>query len=407
MDRQTKPRDRSKASPVQLIVMGKSATLHLRKLMASVEDQMVIDTIETLPAAAEDNASKALIVMPVAPARTALRESLLAGSPPADAAGEYVAKTQALLSAAYKLRRNLVIVDAAMLERADHGLLMALTQRFGLASAEPAPRAAPDADGMCEPTDMLDVLAQSALAANSEAASLADEIEAMHTGPVGPRDLSLQDLQSAFADWQAQRSFDAQEDTAATARVTSERDQLRGQTERLLREADLHETTIAAMRQELAATEDLIAERNLLRTQTARLLDEAAEAWRNAITLNTSEKASQAQAALLRENTGLLADHLDEQFAGHQARIRISDQQQRAWAAERQSLLDRVFNMEAKANAEAQANASAREAVAQLEDMNAQLTARLDQMHASTSWRVTQPIRALRRALPQPSAPDA
>lgn len=418
MDRQTKRPDLSKTSPVHLLVMGTSATLHLQKLMVGFENKLIIDTIETLPAVLEDRATKALIVMPVAPARATLRESLLAGSAPADAIGLYVDKTQAVLRAAYKMRRSLIIVDAEALEHAEHGLLVALTQRFGLALAEPAPRATLDADDKRRPTDMLDLLAQSALAASPEAASLADEIEAMHTGPVGARDVALQDLESAFADWQIQRDVHAQVKDLAAARntqqdldaeianannLTLERDLLRTQIERLLDKADRQE---AALRQELTATESLIAERNLLRTQTARLLDEAAEAWRSVRALDASEKASLAQSALLRENTGLLADHLGQQVADHRAMICASEMQHRIWAAERQSLLDRVFGMEAAANAQAQAAAAAHQAVAQLEEHNAQLTARLDQMHASSSWRLTQPMRALRRALPLPPASE-
>lgn len=408
MARQT---TRPKTPAARVLVLGETAASQLADLLSGLNSQIALEPIDTFASVQDADTTDAPIVIPVPPARAALREKLREGMPPGDAIKAYMAETRTLLETTRALQSNVIIVDADMLKSADPRLCDALAQHLNIL-AEPrralAPTKAPTPDRM-------DLLAWSLLAASPDAICLAGEIEALHTGPVSPREMTLQNVETTLADWQKPAAVPqdtpshatASQDAATLENLISERNLLRAQTEDLLGEVEKREAALDALRQEAATAESLLAERNLLRVQTARLLDGTDEIQRAFAALTISEKTNVAQSALLRENTLLLANHLSQQLCRQQSDLIAREAEHRNRAAERQSLLDRLATAEAEARAQTQAAAALRDVVALLEQNNTQLAAHLDQVPAASSSHVSAPAQILQGASPLPAGSES
>lgn len=221
-------------------------------------------------------------------------------------------------------------------------------------------------------------VAAALLATDAQALTLLDELEAMCLGPVSPR---LPDPQMIVAAAQVVDRLTEEprllHDSLAQTRaevdsLTGERGLLRdslaqvqGDVDRLAKERGLLRESLT---QAQAEVDRLAEERGLLRENLAQLLAETerlqeAQAAGARQILHDSQ-AARAESALLNARVAALRRQLEDAQVQHDARAAVSGAQILRLSAELQATRDHVARI-----------------------------------HASSSWRVTRPMRAVRRRL--------
>ncbi|MCC5969252.1 MAG: hypothetical protein JJU15_04840 [Pararhodobacter sp.] len=293
-----------------------------------------------------------------------MRAMLDAGSAPDTALQNWTKHASAILQRCRKNRRRVVLVDAAMLRTLPAAIAEALSGRLGL-RFDTVPDAAPAEKK--EFDDIHTAITEAMLISDLKARDLAEELEAMMLGPVSaPGDPVKAGVNGA----QKLRS------------LATERDLLREALRQHLEELDtmraaLTKTEGAAKAQSTELQKKLsTAESDLASTTQERdLLREELRQMQDSVQTLLAENAKVADRHLLKAQCEALERRLDD--AAERQRLRDSVQ-----GAEMLKLAMLLQAERGQTNADLQ---NARDEIQRL--------------LASTSWRVTRPIRVMKRGL--------
>lgn len=416
------PTAKAKALPL-LVASDDPAVLDaVHALVADTEPPVELTPLHPLDAALAQDA-EAPVLVPLRLPFDHLRMALQAGETPADVLDAWCNETEALLQSCRKARRRVVMIDAGMLTARPSATAEALGARLGL-------RFKAIAEGQAAPTSGLacihSAIAASLLAMDVRAMELADELESMIVGPIAPRTPSRDEISTA-----------AQE----VASFAEERDLLRENLSQMLSEVEEMRDALSRREEETSKLEAARAE-SVAALGRAREETEALRRERDAATARATqleEKLSQADAArhtlteerdLLRENLSqmlseterLIAEKSDESEkyllkAQLDAVTRQLEEAQERRAARESVLGTEILQLAGQARAErdklaAELHAANQEA-AQLkataskerDRLTAELEAARDEIArilASSSWKITKPMRAVRRGLTRP-----
>ena len=351
------------------------------------------------------------ILVPVLMPLDHMVRDLSAGKAPDESLATWCTGVGALLVQCRRARRRIVLVDAGQVSRDALDVLAALRATLGPdlgeARAEDAEMADALPDGMdtveqaCAPAEAMAAIASGVLAQDSHAQELADELEAMMVGPVSPRMpsrgalgaaagvmLGLGEerdlLRESLAHLQGEMAQHAAAHAEALARLTDERDLLRESLTRMQAEITRQH---AEDRQSMA---HLTEERDLLRESLTQMRAEN-ERLAEDLTDRTEQTLLQAQIDALGRQLEDVRSLQARREAALGAEILVLGGRARARDALAASL--------AEANDRAMQKAQeARQLAAELAEARAQV----DALHASTSWKVTKPIRAVKQGLRRP-----
>lgn len=328
-----------------------------------------------LPAAdlaAHDGLAPALagaspVVVVCAPALMDLAQMMADGLAPTAALERWTQTTAALIADLRPYRRRVTLLDRAALSAPGPEFCAALSARLGLAVTPPAesPDLAPDV--IPEPSPVLFALAQMLLGSDPRAARLAAELDAMM---LIDRGNGLRDTPAALAELAFAAISGAEQARGQVAEqialLAAERDLMADQLAVIQAgiEADIGDQ--AALEAELAQTRDALA------AQTAR----ADDLVRDLLALGQSEEALQAELDLAH------AAVASARRAETEAQARV-DEARRELAALALASDSKIRAQAARITEETKARAEAEQREAEI--------------RASTSWRITGPMRRLVR----------
>ena len=383
------------------------------------------------------------ILVPVLMPLDHMVRDLSAGKAPDESLATWCTGIGALLVQCRRARRRIVLVDAGQVSRDALGVLAALRATLGPdlgeARAEDAEMADVLPDGMdtvgqaCAPAEAMAAIASGVLAQDSHAQELADELEAMMVGPVSPRMPSRDTLGAAagvmlglgeerdllresLAHLQGEMAQHAAAHAEALTRLTDERDRL---------QQDLARTSEEMAQQGAAHAEALARltdERDLLRESLTRMqaeitrqhaedrqsmahLTEERDLLRESLTQMRAENERLAEDLADRTEQTLLQAQIDALGRQLEDVRSLQARREAALGAEILVLGGRARAREALADSLAEANDRAMQKAQEARQLAAELAearAQVDALHASTSWKVTKPIRAVKQGLRRP-----
>lgn len=317
-----------------------SAEPGMREALAAMSPPMLtLRAFSDLGTALREPADHPLL-LPMRLLPALLRDALEKGQPPGRVIDEWVARNRSILQACRGHRQRVIIVDAEALARRDMALAVALGKRLGLAFSgmtTAAPAAPPSR--VAPENDLIAVLTDALLSRAPQARALADEIAAMQLGRRGGPTLGMDGVLRACD---------------RLTQLIGERDQLRH--------------SLAALTGEIEAREQSLRERRELTAENILLAAQLAATER--------QLASNQDSALHRESVlgmEILESRrrMDGKLAAAEALL--ADTQERARRREE------LLGME-------------------ILESRRRLEAALHAIHGSLSWRVTGPLRAMRRA---------
>ena len=363
----------AKALPL-LIASGDPAVLNaIRALVANAEPPVEVTPSDALDAALAQDAQTPVIV-PVRLPLDHLHKALQAGDAPGTALDSWCKDAEALLKACRKARRRVVMIDAGMLTARPAAAAKALGARLGL-------RIKAVAEGQAarksELSPIHSAIAASLLATDVRATELADELEAMIAGPVGPRTPSRDEVSTA-----------AQE----AASLAEERDLLRETLQQMLSETERLRGEKAELEKKLDVTDAARADLE------ARLEKERNDAEA------ASQKAAQDTASLTEERD-LLRENLQHMLSETERLIAAkSDESEKHLLKAQLDAVNRQIEeaREARRMRESLLGTEILKLVGQLRNAQAREKEARDEIariHASTSWKVTVPMRAMKKGL--------
>lgn len=323
-----------------------------------------IDAIDALAKAAsprvsvrrEDSLDTALaqgqtapVIVPVAMPLQHLSDLVAKGSAPDAALEQWRGHAEAVLRACRKNRRRVVLLDAGMLQATPADVAIPLGARLGLRfGAVPAPTTSEKA----EFAEIQTAIAATALAGDAKALDLADELEAMILGPVSAR-IPSKEI-GRFANDKLNN-------------LEKERDLLRANVVQLLGEMQTLRDTLTQKEETEKKFETITEERDLLR-ENLRLLHESTETL-------LAEKEKFSDRPLLKAQ----CEALERQLSDARESLR-----------QREAVLGAEVLRQTKHLQEETARLSA-----ELQGARDEITSLL----SSTSWKVTSPMRAVKRTL--------
>lgn len=342
------------------------------------------------------------VIMLMSTPQDHMRATLAAGSAPDTALQQWTKHTSAVLQRCRKNRRRVVLIDAGMLRARPAAIAEALSARLGV-RFDTVPEAAPGAKA--EFDDIHTVITAALLASDPKARDLSEELEAMMLGPVTApgdpvkagvsgaqklqnlateRELLRENLRQLLGELEAMRaSLTKKEDAAkaletelqarlstaesSLASTTQDRDELR---EELKKSHAWAQSLVAGNEQKDAALEGLdktTQERDLLREELRQMQD--------SVQTLLAENEKVADRHLLKAQCEALERQLDD--TAERQRLRDSVQ-----GAEMLKLAMLLQAERARLNSDLQ---NARDEIGRL--------------LASSSWRITRPIRVVKRGL--------
>ena len=344
--------------------------------------------------AADDQAA---VLVPLRMPRAHVAAALTAGTDADAALRDWRRQAEAVLTGCRRARRRVVVVDADLFlaGTADGGADLAARFGVDLASASAAHGARDDAAGVHA------ALAAALVATDLRAQELFDEVEAMATGPVTPCLPDRADVAAALR---------------ATMEVLEERDLLRDGLREAVAEADRLRMERAGLARDLEQRDTALAE---LRREAAASADARAQSDAARSRLEAERREAQALRDALAEERDLLRDGLremaDETARLHAEKAALEERLETERAAAGETPLVRAERDAASRQLEdVRASARWREAVlggqllsvtrrAQILEADLEaVRAEIARLYASTSWKVTAPLRAARRRFGRP-----
>lgn len=314
---------------------GQPGTEALRRLLAGLDPAPVLQEHDSLAAALASNPLLPVLI-PVRPPLDALTDALAQGTLPSQALQDWSARTRTLLEGCRPHRRQVLLVDSESLAHAPRHLAPLLFARLNLA----VPADLPDpADPPRPVRPVLETLAHAMLARSPAIRALADEMEAMMLTASEPADLPATLLDLAY---QELRDQDGLRDSLAQ-----------------------YEAEITGLR---GSARELAGERDLLRVSLGQLRDEMTAQIESRDRQDARTRAQEAE---------LMLHKAAHDSARRQLEFRRAEQQQREAVLGAELLEARAREDGLRQEADA-------------------LSAELDRVFASRSWRVTTPLRRLR-----------
>jgi regulator of replication initiation timing len=339
--------------------------------------------------AADDQAA---VLVPLRMPRAHVAAALTAGADADSALRDWRRQAEAVLTGCRRARRRVVVVDADLFVAgaADGAADAAARLGVDLASASGAHRARDDG------TDVHAPLAAALVATDLRVQELFDELEAMATGPVTP---CLPDRADVAAALRATMAVAEERDHLRDSlhEAVAEADRLRMEGAGLSRDLEQCDTALAELRQEAAASADALAQSDAARSRLEAELREA-RGTRDALAeerdlLRDSLREMADEKARLHAEQSALEERLEAEraAAGETPLVR----------AERDAASRRLEDVRGVARwREAVLGAQLLSVTGRAQSLEADLGAahaEIARLHASTSWKVTAPLRAARR----------
>ncbi len=372
------------ATPLVVVTLdGGTLPDTLQVLAAAAEPALHLVALTDIEEGLETRPGEPLLVVLSAPAKSLL-SALQAGTTPSLALAHWKHQAETHLAALRKARRRIIALDRDALSAGPQGFAKIFAARLD-ADFSAADFAGAEAPVATEPA-ALALMAVLLLESDPHARALADELEATLVCPPAPPVVRAEEIDRAFAAHQAQ--------TVALATVETERDLLR---EDLAQMQEQLERSVMELRLNHAAKEAV--ERQASTLDAKRLLREsvlAAAILKYAAVAEERVAEIAAQKAVAHTAATTHAEDIAALKAETQATARTLGKEIAALKAQAQATAKAHAKEVSALQHELKVQAQAKDAVGTRLD---QARVELEAVYASPSWKVTSPMRTLRRGL--------
>lgn len=372
-----------KAKPVQAICfhdVAESATQaalrRFGKLFASHDFTLQEAVSDAVGLAANDT-----VLVVVSSPRDALAQALAQGVAPEVAFPDVASRTQELLEVCRGARRKVLLVDVNSVFQLEPSVLTTLSERLGAKAAKLRRAPAPQ-----QPDSKYALLADALLSADVAFSRNSDELQAMTLGALERAEMYRGALLKSWADWQHESQL-AVEHAQDTRKLTA---QLQAQKARNA-ELKQYEVSYNTLKGEALIREEelllLKEELSLVLSTRKNEVEEEITLLKDQLSLVQDARSEDAEERdLLRETLSQLTG----QTGALQGRVASLEAELRERASELGVLNLQLSQTQAERD-------DIRQRLRERNKHTAELKAVIEGLYTSTSWRLTAPMRAIKR----------